>query len=38
MIEEYAPDIFYWPVSPSKRGGFDDPNSFDSGDVHFWEV
>ncbi|HRX07874.1 MAG TPA: glycoside hydrolase family 2 protein [Candidatus Limiplasma sp.] len=33
-----APDVFYWPSTPSTRGGFDDPNSEHSGDVHYWEV
>ena len=33
-----APDVFYWPSSPSSGGGFDDPNSLDRGDVHDWSV
>ncbi len=33
-----APDIFYWPSSPSSGGGFDDPNSLERGDVHDWSV
>lgn len=38
LVKQYAPQTFYWPASPSKGGGFNDPNSFDSGDVHYWEV
>lgn len=38
LVKRYAPQTFYWPASPSKGGGFNDPNSFDSGDVHYWEV
>ncbi len=38
MVKKYAPDIFYWPASPSKGGGFNDPNDYNSGDVHYWEV
>ena len=33
-----APDVFYWPSSPSSGGGFDDPNGQDRGDVHDWAV
>ena len=33
-----APDVFYWPSSPSSGGGFDDPESLDRGDVHDWSV
>ena len=33
-----APDVFYWPSSPSSGGGFDDPNSLERGDVHDWSV
>ncbi len=35
---KYAPDIFYWPASPSSRGGFDDPNNENVGDTHYWKV
>ncbi|MBP5197760.1 MAG: glycoside hydrolase family 2 protein [Lachnospiraceae bacterium] len=35
---EYAPDLVYWPSSPSSGGSFDDPNDFSRGDVHFWDV
>ncbi len=37
-LEEEDPDRFYWPASPSCGGGFDDPNSADRGDVHYWDV
>jgi beta-mannosidase len=33
-----APQIDYWPSSPSSGGCFDDPNSYDRGDVHCWDV
>ena len=36
--EKYAPDVFYWPSSPSSGGGLDDPNSENRGDSHFWDV
>ena len=29
---------FYWPSSPSSGGGFDDPDSHNDGDVHYWGV
>ncbi len=29
---------FYWPASPSSGGSFDDPNDFNRGDVHYWDV
>ena len=38
VCAEYAPDIFYWPASPSSHGGFDDPNSENVGDAHYWKV
>lgn len=38
LCRKYAPDTFYWPSSPSSGGGFDDPNSDNRGDVHYWEV
>jgi beta-mannosidase len=28
----------YWPSSPSSGGNFDDPQSPDRGDSHFWDV
>lgn len=38
MCEKYAPQIFYWPSSPSCGGGFDNPNNENDGDSHYWEV
>ena len=38
LVKSVAPDIFYWPSSPSSGGGFDDPNSDSRGDVHYWDV
>ena len=38
IVRECAPDTFFWPSSPSSGGGFDDPDSPDRGDVHYWEV
>lgn len=38
ICKEYCPDVFYWPSSPSSGGGFIEPNSFDRGDVHYWDV
>ena len=35
---KYAPQTFYWPSSPSRGGGFRDPNGYDGGDVHYWDV
>jgi beta-mannosidase len=33
-----APQTDYWPSSPSSGGCFDDPNGYDRGDVHCWDV
>ncbi len=38
LLEEEDPDRFYWPASPSCGGGFDEPDSPDRGDAHFWGV
>ena len=38
LLKEVAPDIFYWPSSPSSGGGFNDPNSDAMGDMHYWGV
>ena len=38
VLQEYDPDTFYWPASPSSGGGFDFPNDPDRGDVHYWDV
>lgn len=38
MMAELAPQVFYWPASPSSGGGFDDPQDENRGDVHYWDV
>lgn len=38
LMERHAPQVFYWPASPSSGGAFDDPNCSDRGDVHYWDV
>lgn len=38
ILKNYDPDTFYWPASPSSGGSFDDPNSENRGDVHYWAV
>ena len=38
IVKEVCPEVFYWPSSPSSGGSFDEPNSPDRGDTHFWEV
>lgn len=38
VMKEYAPQIFYWPASPSSGGSFDDPRDENRGDVHYWDV
>ncbi|MDN5314056.1 MAG: beta-mannosidase [Clostridiales bacterium] len=38
VLAKYDPDTFYWPASPSSGGSFDDPQSPDRGDVHYWDV
>ena len=38
ICAEYAPDLFYWPASPSSHGGFDDPRNENVGDTHYWQV
>ncbi len=38
ILRVYDPDTFYWPASPSSGGCFDEPNSPDRGDVHYWDV
>ena len=38
LLETEDPDRFYWPASPSSGGAFDDPNSENRGDVHYWDV
>ena len=38
LCEKLAPDIFYWPSSPSSGGGIDDPGNPLKGDSHYWGV
>ena len=38
VLSQHDPDTFYWPSSPSSGGSFDDPQSPDRGDVHYWDV
>ncbi len=38
ILRKEDPDRFYWPASPSCGGSFEDPNSPDKGDVHYWDV
>jgi len=37
-VRECAPDVFFWPSSPSSGGNWDDPDSENRGDVHYWDV
>ncbi len=38
MCQRVAPDIFYWPSSPSAGGGFKDTSDPARGDSHYWAV
>lgn len=38
ICDRLAPQVFYWPSSPSSGGSFDNPNVGDRGDVHYWDV
>ncbi|NLY19405.1 MAG: hypothetical protein GX045_10855, partial [Clostridiaceae bacterium] len=38
ILRKAAPDIFYWPSSPSSGGSFDKPNDENHGDMHDWSV
>ena len=38
VTNEYAPQTFYWPSSPSSGGNFDDPDDDTRGDRHYWDV
>ncbi len=38
VVNDISPDIFYWPSSPSKGGGFKDLNKENAGDTHYWVV
>ena len=33
-----APQVFWWPSSPSSGGSFDDPQDPNRGDCHYWQV
>lgn len=37
LCEQYAPQIFYWPSSPSAGGGFLDVDKEEIGDTHFYD-
>lgn len=37
-VKNADPNTFYWNSSPSSGGGFEEPNSENIGDVHYWEV
>ncbi len=38
IMKNCDPDTFYWPASPSSGGNYDDPNSENRGDTHYWDV
>ncbi len=38
IVQEHAPQTFWWPSSPSCGGDFDDPNAEGRGDAHYWDV
>lgn len=38
ITNEYSPEIFYWPSSPSSGGGMKDSSSNHAGDMHYWDV
>lgn len=38
IMKQTAPDIFYWPSSPSSGGGFQDTEAENTGDQHYWDV
>ena len=38
MCRRVAPDVFYWPSSPSAGGGFKDTSDPARGDSHYWAV
>lgn len=37
-VNQYDPQTFYWPSSPSSGGSLDHPSDQDRGDVHYWQV
>jgi len=38
LVKKYDDQTYYWLSSPSSGGSFDDPNDFNRGDNHYWEV
>lgn len=38
ITKQYDDQTFYWLSSPSSGGSFDNPNDFNRGDNHYWEV
>ena len=38
LMKKYAPQVYYWPASPSSGGSFDNPQDENRGDVHYWDV
>ena len=38
LCKEHAPYISYTPSSPTSKGGFESPQDYTVGDVHFWHV
>lgn len=37
-VKKYDDQTFYWLSSPSSGGSFDDPNDWNRGDNHYWDV
>ncbi len=38
LMKELAPQVYYWPASPSSGGSFDNPGDPNRGDTHYWDV
>lgn len=38
LVKQVDGQTYYWLSSPSSGGSFDDPNDFNRGDNHYWEV
>ena len=38
LCEKYAPQIFYWPSSPSSQGGLLHIDDETMGDSHYWDI
>ncbi|MDR0221417.1 MAG: glycoside hydrolase family 2 protein, partial [Lachnospiraceae bacterium] len=38
IVQKEDPATFYWPSSPSSGGNYDDPQSENRGDAHYWGV